>query len=41
MEILDIDFSISETSIMIAYAPVGLMALIFSTQYGVKTDAIT
>jgi malonate transporter len=40
-KILDIDFSISETSIMVAYAPVGLMALIFSTQYGVKPYAIT
>ena len=40
-KILDIDFSISETSIMVASISVGLMALIFSTQYGVKPDAIT
>ena len=31
-----IDFSVSETTIMVASAPVGLMALIFSTQYGVN-----
>ena len=40
-KILGIDFSISETSIMVASISVGLMALIFSTQYGVKPDAIT
>ena len=40
-KILDMDFSISETSIMVASISVGLMALIFSTQYGVKPDAIT
>ena len=36
-----IDFSVSETTIMVASAPVGLMALIFSTQYGVNPNAIT
>ncbi|MDA0916286.1 MAG: AEC family transporter [Proteobacteria bacterium] len=36
-----IDFSISETTIMVASAPVGLMALIFSTQYGVNPNPIT
>ena len=37
----DISFDISETTIMVASAPVGLMALIFSTQYGVKPNAIS
>ena len=36
-----IDFSVSETTIMVASAPVGLMALIFSTQYGVNPNPIT
>ena len=36
-----IDFSVSETTIMVASAPVGLMALIFSTQYDVNPNAIT
>ena len=36
-----IKFSISETTIMVASAPVGLMALIFSTQYDVNPNAIT
>ena len=36
-----INFSVSETTIMVASAPVGLMALIFSTQYGVNPNAIT
>ncbi len=36
-----IDFSLAETSIMVASAPVGFMALIFSTQYGVNPNAIT
>ena len=31
----------NETTIMVASAPVGLMALIFSTQYGVNPNAIT
>lgn len=37
----DIEFSVSETTIMVAAAPVGLMALIFSTQYGLNPSAIT
>ena len=37
----NIDLNISETTIMVASAPVGLMALIFSSQYGVKPDAIS
>ena len=37
----DIDFSLAETTIMVASAPVGLMALIFSTQYGINPNAIT
>ena len=37
----EIEFSISETTIMVASAPVGLMALIFSTQYDVNPNAIT
>jgi len=37
----DINFNISETTIMVTSAPVGLMALIFSTQYGVKPNAIS
>ena len=37
----DIDFSLAETTIMVASAPVGLMALIFSTQYGINPSAIT
>jgi len=37
----NIDLNITETTIMVASAPVGLMALIFSSQYGVKPDAIT
>ena len=37
----DINLNISETTIMVASAPVGLMALIFSTQYGVKPNAIS
>ena len=37
----NIDFSLAETTIMVASAPVGLMALIFSTQYGVNPNAIT
>ena len=37
----DINLDISETTIMVASAPVGLMALIFSTQYGVKPNAIS
>ena len=40
-KILDIDFSISKISIKVSSAPVELMTLIFSTQYGVKPDAIT
>ncbi|MDC0531159.1 AEC family transporter [Alphaproteobacteria bacterium] len=36
-----VKFSTSETTIMVAAAPVGLMALIFSTQYGVNPSAIT
>ena len=36
-----IKFSISETAIMVAAAPVGLMALVFSTQYDVNPNAIT
>ena len=36
-----IEFSISETAIMVAAAPVGLMALVFSTQYDVNPNAIT
>ena len=36
-----IEFSTSETTIMVAAAPVGLMALVFSTQYGVNPSAIT
>ena len=37
----EIEFSISETAIMVAAAPVGLMALVFSTQYDVNPNAIT
>ena len=37
----EIEFSISETTIMVAAAPVGLMALVFSTQYNVNPNAIT
>ncbi len=37
----NIDFSLAETTIMVASAPVGLMALIFSTQYGLNPNAIT
>ncbi len=37
----NIHFSLAETTIMVASAPVGLMALIFSTQYGVNPNAIT
>ena len=37
----NVDFSIAETTIMVASAPVGLMALIFSTQYGLNPNAIT
>ena len=37
----EIQFSISETTIMVAAAPVGLMALVFSTQYNVNPNAIT
>ena len=37
----EIEFSISETTIMVAAAPVGLMALVFSTQYDVNPNAIT
>tara|TARA_B100000963_G_scaffold352915_1_gene366813 strand:+ start:19 stop:933 length:915 start_codon:yes stop_codon:yes gene_type:complete len=37
----NIDFSLAETTIMVASAPVGLMALVFSTQYGVNPNAIT
>ena len=37
----NIDFSLAETTIMVASTPVGLMALIFSTQYGVNPNAIT
>ena len=37
----NIDFSLAETTIMVASAPVGLMALIFSTQYGINPNAIT
>ena len=37
----DIDFSLAKTSIMVATAPVGLMALVFSAQYGVNPNAIT
>ena len=40
-KINNIDFNISETTIMVASDPVGLMALIFSSQYGVKPDTIT
>ena len=37
----NIDFTSAETTIMVASAPVGLMALVFSTQYGVNPNAIT
>ena len=37
----EIEFSVSETTIMVAAAPVGLMALVFSTQYNVNPNAIT
>ncbi len=37
----EIEFSISKTAIMVAAAPVGLMALVFSTQYDVNPNAIT
>ena len=37
----EIEFSISETTIMVAAAPVGLMALVFSSQYNVNPNAIT
>ena len=37
----EIEFSISETTIMVAAAPVGLMALVFSAQYNVNPNAIT
>ena len=39
-KILDIDFSISKISINVTSAPVELMTLIFSKQYGVKYDII-
>jgi predicted permease len=35
------DFSLAQTTIMVASALVGLMALIFSTQYGINPNAIT
>ena len=37
----EIQFSISETTFIVAAAPVGLMALVFSYQYNVNPNAIT
>ena len=37
----DIYLPLTETTIMVASAPVGLMALVFSAQYGVNPNAIT
>ena len=37
----DIHLPLAETTIMVASAPVGLMALVFSAQYGVNPNAIT
>ena len=39
--VLDFNFEISKTTIMVAAAPVGLMALTYSSDYGVRPDTIS